>query len=78
MSGRLTQNEERSAKIGRDHSVEHVQIAIGDLAHRHHSGRMHNHVDCSKLVERGFEEQLDLRRSAHVCLYGNGSSGRWV
>ena len=45
MLGCLREHGVGSAQIGGDDAVEGRQIAVGDLAHRHHASGVHDHID---------------------------------
>src|SRR5262245_24888342 len=69
---RLPKHEKRAAKIGGNHLVKYLDIAIGDSSKRHDARTVHYHVDSAESVECISEKALYLAWVRDIGLQGDG------
>src|SRR5215468_4419016 len=69
---RLPKHEKRTAQVGGDHLVEHLDIAVGDARERHDARTVHHHVDLAESVECIPEKALYFACVRDIGLQGDG------
>src|SRR5262249_6690397 len=47
------------------------KVAVGDLAHRHDAGAMHDHIDAAEGLVRRFEQRIDIALHGHIGFNAN-------
>ncbi len=75
---RLPQHQKGAAEVGGDHSVERLNIELGDRRERQDACGVHHHIEPAEGLDAHFKQALDLGGVGNVRLDGHRPSSSAV